>query len=73
MKIKDSEKRDKHLDLAREQKNVTMITIEVGALETIPKESIQELEDLEIREQGETVHTISLLRLARILRKVQET
>ena len=54
MKIKESEKRDKYLDLARELKNlwnmtVTVIPIVVGAPVLISKELIQGLEDLEIR------------------------
>ena len=44
----------------------------IGALETIPKELINGLKDLEFREQIETIKTTAL-RLARILRRVLET
>ena len=80
VKIKESEKRDKLIDLARELKKkklsymkVTMVPIEVGALGTIPKEMVKGLEDLKIRGQAETIQTTTLLRLARIMRKVLET
>ena len=54
VKIKESKKRDKYLDLARELKKlwnmkVTMILIVVGALGIIPKRLVKGLEDLEIR------------------------
>ena len=53
MQIKENEKRDKYLDLARELKNlwnmkVTIIPIEVGAHGTIPKRLVKKLEDFEI-------------------------
>ena len=51
---------------------VMMIPIVIGALRTIPKDLEKGLEDLEIRRQGETTHTIALLRSARILRSVLE-
>ena len=47
---------------------VTMISIVIGALSFI-----QKLEDLEIREQVETIQTTTWLRTARIPRRVQET
>ena len=51
VKLKEDEKRDKYLDLARKLKNlwnmkVTVIPIVVGALGTIPKELVKGLEDL---------------------------
>ena len=57
MKIKESEKRDKYLDIVREMKKkqqlwnmkVKVTAIVVGALGTIPKELVKGLEDLEIR------------------------
>ena len=54
--IKENEKRDKYLDLARELKKenlwnmkVTMIRVVIGALETIPRGSVRGLEELEIK------------------------
>ena len=49
---------------------VTVIPIVVGVLGTIPKRSIKEPEDLEIRRQVEPIQTIVLLISARILRRV---
>ena len=54
VKLKESEKSDKYLDLAREQKKlgnrqVTVIPIVIGALGRITKDSVQGLDDLEIR------------------------
>ena len=50
-----------------------VISIVIGALETIPKGLIKRLENLEIRRQAESIQTTTLLRSARILRKVLET
>ena len=55
VKLKESEKKNKYLDLARELKKlwnmkVTIITIVIGALGTVIKGLIQEQDDLEIRE-----------------------
>ena len=57
VKLKESENRDKHVDLARELKKkkkkwnmkVTVITIVIGALSSVIKERVQGLEELEIR------------------------
>ena len=54
MKIKENEKRDKYLDLAREQKKlwnmrVIVITIVIGAVGTVPKGLESGLEEFEIR------------------------
>ena len=79
IKSKESEKRDKYLDLARELKKklwnmkVTMIPIVIRTLRTIPKRLVKELEDLEIRWQVDTIQTTALLISARILRRTQET
>ena len=75
--LKESERKDKYLDLSRELKNlwnmkVTVIPIVIGALGTVIKGLIQGLEDLEIRERVEAIQNIALLRSARILRKVLE-
>ena len=69
VKIEESEKRDKYLDLARKLKKlwtmkVTVIPIVVRALGTIPKGMAKELKDLEIRGQVETIQTTALLRSA---------
>ena len=78
VKLKESKKKVKYLDLARELKKlwkikVTIIPIVIGALGTVTKGLVQKLEDLEIRGQVETVQTTALLRSARILRRVLET
>ena len=78
VKLKESEKRDNYLDLARELKKLwnmkmTVILIVIGALGTVTKVLLQGLEDLEIRGQVETIQTTALLRSARILRIVLET
>ena len=77
VKLKESEKKDKYLDLARELKKlwnmkVTIIPIVIGALGTITKALINGLEGLEITGQMETIQTTGLLRSARILRRVLE-
>ena len=50
-----------------------VLPVVTGALETIPKELIKGLEDLEIRWQAETIQIAAALRSARILRRVLET
>ena len=75
---KKSEKKDKNLDLARELKKqwnmkVTFIPIVIGALVTVTEGLMKGVEDLEIRGRMETIQTTTLLRSARILRRVQET
>ena len=67
VKLKEREKKDKYLDLARELKQmwnmkVTVIPILIGALGTVTKELVWELEDLEIRGWVETIQTTALLR-----------
>ena len=52
---------------------MTVIPIENSALSTVTKGLIQELEDLEIRGQVETIQTKALWRSVRILRRVLET
>ena len=76
--LKESEKKDKYLDLARELKNlwnmkVTIVSIVIGALGTVTKGLLNGLEDLEIGGRVETIQTTALLRTARILRRVLET
>ena len=76
--LKESEKKDKYLDLARELKKlwnmkVTVVPIVIGALDTIIKGLLKGLEDFEIGGRVETIQTTALLRTARILRQVLET
>ena len=76
--LKESEKKDKYLDLARELKKlwnmkVTIVPIVIGALGTIAKGLLKGLEDLEVGGWVETIQTTALLRTARILRRVLET
>ncbi len=52
---------------------VTIIPIVIGAYTTINKGLLKGLEDLEVGGRVETIQTTSLLRTARILRRVLET
>ena len=76
VKLKENEKKDYYLDLAKELKKklwnmkVTVIPIVIGALGRITKGLIQGLEDSEIRGRVETIQTKALLKSARILRRV---
>ena len=79
VKLKENEKKDKYLDLAREMKKkklwdmkVMVMSNVIGALRTVTKGLIQGLEDLEIRGRVETIQTTALLRSTRILRRVPE-
>ena len=78
IKLKEWEKKDKYLDLARELKNlwnmqVTIIPIVIGVFGTVTKGLLKELEDLEVGGWVETIQITTLLRTASILRKVLET
>ena len=60
IKLKESEKNDKSLDLAWEFKKlwnrkVTILPIVIGALCTVTKELLKELEDLEVEGRVETI------------------
>ena len=71
--LKESEKKDKYLNLARELKKavkVTIVPIVIGALGIITKGLLKGLEDLEIGGRVETIQTTALPRTARILRRV---
>ena len=75
IKLKECEKKDKYLDLARELKKlwnmqVTIIPIVTGAFGTVTKRL---LEDLEVVGRVETIQTTALLRTTRILRRFLET
>ena len=78
IKLKESEKKDKYLDLARELKKlwnmqVTIIPNVIGNFGAVTKGILKGLEDLEVGGQVETIQTTALLRTARILRRVLET
>ena len=79
MKLKESEKKDKYLDLARELKKklwnikATFIPIVIGAHGTVTKGLLKVQEDMEIRGRVATIQTTTLLRSARILRRILET
>ena len=78
IKLKECEKRDKYLDLARELKKlrnmkVTIIPIVIGAFGTVTNGLLKGLEDLEFGDRVVTIQTTALLKTARILRRVQET
>ena len=70
--------KDNYPNLARELKNlcnmkVPIIPIVIGAFGTVTKELLMGLEDLEVDGRMEIIQTTSLLRTARIPRRVMET
>ena len=76
--MKECEKKDKYLDLARELKKpknmkVTIVRIVIGDFGTLTKGLLKGLEDLEVGGQVQTIQTTALLTTARILRRVLET
>ena len=78
IKLKECEKKDKYLDLARELRNlwnmkVTVIPIMISDFGTVTKVLLKGLEDLEIGGRVETIQSTTLLRTARIFRWVLET
>ena len=78
IKLKEWEKKDKYLDLARELEKlsnmkVRIIPIVIGTFGTVTKGLFKGLEDLEVWGRVETIQTTALLRTARILRRVLET
>ena len=75
LKLKEYEKKDKYLDLGRELKKTTEHDgynhiIVIGAFGTVTKGILKGLDDLEVAGRVETMKTASLLRTARILRRV---
>ena len=77
-KMKESKKRDKYLDLARELKKlwnmkVTVMPSVISMFVTVIKGLVSRLKDLETRGCVETIQTTALLRLTRILRRVLGT
>ena len=78
IKLKECEKKDKYLGLAREfeklwNMKVTIILIVIGAFGIVTKRLLKGLDDLEVGSRVETIQTTALLRTARILRRVLET
>ena len=78
IKLKESEKKDKYIDLARELKKlwnmkVMILPIVIGAFGTVNKGLLKGLEDMEVGGREETIQTTTLLKIARILRRVLET
>ena len=78
IKLKECEKKDKYLDLAKELKKlwnmqVTIIPIGIGAFGTVTKGFLNWLEDLEVDGRVGTMQTTALLRTARILRRILKT
>ena len=78
VKLKEIEKKDKYLDLARELKKlwnmrVKVVPIVIGALGTVPKGLEKSLSELEIKGRIETIQTTALLKSARIIRRVLES
>ena len=75
IKLKESEKRDKYIDLARELKKLwnMKVTIIPIAFVTVTKGLLKSLEDLEVGYRVETIQTTALLKTARIPRRVLET
>ena len=78
MKLKECEKKDKYLDLARELKKlwktkVSILPIVIGIYGTVTEGLIKGLEDLEVSRRVETIQTTALLKTARIPRIVLET
>ena len=77
--MKESKKKDKYLNLARELKKlwnmkVTVISVVIDALGIVTKRLLLGLEDLEIRGQVETIlTTVFFFRSARIQRRGLET
>ena len=76
--LKECEKKNKYLDLARELKKlwnmkVTIVTIVIGALGTITKGLLKGLEDLEVDGRVEAIQMTVLLKTARMLGRVVET
>ena len=77
-KLKECEKKDKYLDLARELKKlwnmkVSIVAIVIGAFGTVTEGLLKDLEDLEVVRRVETIQTTALLKTARIPRRVLET
>ena len=80
VKLKESEKKDKYLDLTTELKNTGEHESDIytncnwcSLLGTVTKGLIKGLKDLKMGKRGETIQTTALLRSARILVRILET
>ena len=78
IKLKECEKKDKYVDLARELKKPcnmqrTIIPILIGEIGTVTKGLVKGVEDLQVGGRVEIIQTTTLLRSGRILRRVLET
>ena len=75
IKLKEGEKKDKYLDLAKELKKKlwNMKVIVFGAFGTVIKGLSKGLENLEVGRRVETIQTTALSRTARILKRVLGT
>ena len=78
IKLKECEKKEKYIDLARELKKlwnmqVIIIPIVIGAFAAETKGLLKGLEDLKVGGRVVTIQTTALLRTDRILRRVLET
>ena len=77
--MKECEKKDKYLDLARELKKklwnmwVRIEPIVIASFGTVTKGLLKGLKNLEVGGRVETIQMTALLRTARILRRVLET
>ena len=74
VRLKESEKKDKYMDLAGELKKlwnmkVAIIPIVIGTFGPVTKGLVQGPEDLELTRRVEAIQNTALLRSARILRK----
>ena len=78
VETKETEKRDKYVDLKIKQKRLWSIPVEVvlvvvGALGTIPRELRRNLEKIHCRSKPEVLQKSVPLATAHILRKVLDT
>ena len=78
IKLKECQRKDKYLDLARELKKiwnmkVMIVPIMIGAFGTVTKGLLKGLEDLEVGGLVETIQTTTLLKTARVLSRFLET
>ena len=78
IKLRECEKKDKYLDLARELKKlwnmkVSIVPIVIGTFGTVTEGVLKGLEDFEVGGRVETIQTTALLKTTRILRRVLET
>ena len=73
VKLKESEKKDKYIDLARELKKLLNMKVTIIPIGTVTKGLLKGLEDLEVGGWMEIIETTAFLKMARILRRVLET